>query len=196
MSQVRALVVQQEKREIMIDKDSRFKGKTGILLGEDIYLYENFYRDIDSIESSLAEMSEADWKTHGNYEAEDHSNNIWNDRLSLDFIGRNFHDSIINFVSPQYWILSNGNFIRTRTTDDSVSQDMSTFEDIPYALAYYAGNFSGGEIRFINLGLTYSPKRNDLLIFKPTEIEVLKVKSGVKYSYIDFLVKPPGYFMA
>ena len=180
----------------MISKDSRFKGKTGILLGEDIYLYENFYSNIDSIESSLAEMSEADWKTHGNYEAEDHSTDMWKDRLSLDFIGRDFHDSIINFVSPQYWILSNGNFIRTRTTDDSVSQDMSSFKDVPYALAYYAGYFNGGEIRFINLDLTYSPKRNDLIIFKPTEIEVLKVKSGVKYSYIDFLVEPPGYFMA
>ena len=180
----------------MLEKDLRFKGKSGVSLGEEIYLYENFYSDVEGIEKSLSEMKEDDWKTHGNYEAEDHSDSMWNDRLSLDFVGRNFHDRIINFVSPQYWILSHGNFIRTRPEDKSVVQDISLLTNTPYAMAYYAGDFEGGEVVFKNTDVLYSPKKNDLIIFKPTEIEILKVNSGVKYSYIDYLLEPPGYFMA
>jgi len=193
-------VVQQTERGIMLekmlDKDLRFKGKSGILLGEDIYLYKDFYENINEMEEILAGMAEEDWKTHGNYEPEDHENPMWNDRLSLGFIDKQFHSDIINFVSPQYWIFSHDNFIRSRPTDESVIQEMSHFKNIPYLLAYYAGDFEGGEIVFSDLGITYSPQKNDLLIFKPTDIEILKVKSGVKYSYIDYVVEAPGYFMA
>jgi hypothetical protein len=189
-------VVQQKERGIMLEKDLRFKGKTGIMLGKDIYLYKNFYENINEMEETLAGMAEEDWKTHGNYEAEDHSDSMWNDRLSLDFIDKRFHGSVINFVSPQYWIFSHGNFIRSRPTDESVIQEMSHFKNIPYLLAYYAGDFEGGEIVFSDLEITYSPQKNDLLIFKPTKMEILKVKSGVKYSYIDCVIEAPGYFMA
>jgi hypothetical protein len=181
----------------MLDKDLRFKGKSGVTLGEEIYLYKDFYDDVNGIERDLLDMSEDDWKTHGNYEAEDHSRGTLNDRLSLDFVTREFHDRIINFVSPQYWILSNGNFMRTRPEDEPVKQDLAQYlKNVDYALAYYAGDFDGGEVVFTDTGVTYAPQKNDLLIFKPTTVELLKVNSGVKYSYIDFLVVPPGYFMA
>lgn len=179
----------------MIDKDLRFQGKCGVSLSKDVYLYKNFYNKIELIEQSLNDMTEDDWNTHGNYLENDHKDGYWNGRLSLDFVDRDFHDSIINFVSPKYWSLSHGNFIRSRPIDCSVVQDMSGLNGISYVVSYYAGNFTGGEIYFNDLGLTYQPEKNDLIIFKPTEIKILEVVSGIRYSYLDYLIEHPGYFM-
>jgi hypothetical protein len=179
----------------MIDKELRFKRKSAIKLGKEIYLYENFYEDLDSIEQPLIQMEEKDWSTHGNYEVNDHGFEYWNNILSLDFVERKFHDSIINFVSPEYWILSHGNFMRLRKEDSAPIYNNSMPDSIEYVLAYYAGDFTGGEILFLDSDIKYQPKKNDLIIFKPCSFDISPVISGTRYSYLDYLIRHPGYIV-
>jgi hypothetical protein len=179
----------------MIDKELRFTSNLGVQLSEGIHLYKNFYPGIDDLESSLNEFNESDWNIHGNYEANDHDNSFWNGRLSPDFIDKKFHDYIINFLSPEYWILAHGNFIRLMPEEICGVQNNSIPEEFPYILSYYAGDFNGGSITFLDSDIEYKPERNDLIIFKPQSIDIGTVHSGVRYSYLDYLIKHPGYIM-
>ena len=179
----------------MLSKNLRFKENPGIKLGEEIYLYENFYKDLDLIEFQLLEMKESDWNKHGNYEDNDHEIEYWNNILSLDFVDKKFHDSIINFVSPKYWILSHGNFIRLRPQETIPVYNNAMPNSIEYILAYYAGDFTGGEVLFLDDDIKYQPKKNDLIIFKPCSFDISPVSSGIRYSYLDYLIKHPGYIV-
>jgi hypothetical protein len=179
----------------MLSKDLRFKENSGIKLGKEIYLYENFYEDLDLIEQRLLEMKEQDWNIHGNYEENDNPSEHWNGILSLDFVGEEFHNSIINFVSPKYWIFSHGNFMRLRPGDRIPVYNNSMPDIVEYVLAYYAGEFTGGEICFLDDDIRYQPKRNDLIIFKPCSLDISPVISGVRYSYLDYVINNPGYII-
>jgi len=179
----------------MSNKSLKFPESNPIKLGEDIYLYKNFYHDIKGIEKDLMEMGEDEWNTHYNYQYDDHSASIWHNKLSLDFLPREFHDSIINFVSPTYWILSHGNFMRLQTGDSVPVYNNILPNSIEYVLSYYAGDFTGGKLSFLDYDFDYQPERNDLLIFKPTSFDISPVISGTRYSYLDYVIKHPGYII-
>jgi hypothetical protein len=179
----------------MSNKILKFPECNPIKLGEDIYLYENFYDNIESIEKDLMQMGEDTWNTHYNYQYDDHSTSIWHNRLSLDFLPREFHDSIINFVSPTYWILSHGNFMRLQPGDSVPIYNNKISNSIEYVLSYYAGDFTGGEICFLDSEVEYQPKKNDLIIFKSCSLDIKPVSSGIRYSYLDYLIKHPGYIV-
>lgn len=179
----------------MLDKDMRFMGKNTIELGPDIFLYKNFFDDIDAFELKLNSFEEDMWNTHGNYASNDHEVTFWNNKLSPDFVNREFHDALINFVSPHFWILSHGNFIRLMAKEKIQGHTTAIPQEFKYVLGYYAGEFTGGEIVFTDLEVTYKPERNDLIIFKPTNFEINEVESGVRYSYLDYLVEHPGYIL-
>ena len=179
----------------MIDKDLRFKSNPANEIYPGIYLYKNFYSNIDSIEDFLNSFDESEWEKHGNYHENDHADNFWNDKLSPDILDRRFHDSIINFISPDYWILSHGNFMRLRPDQACPVYNNSLPEEIEYVIAYYAGDFTGGRLSFLDYDFDYQPERNDLIIFKPTSFDISPVQSGVRYSYLDYVLKHPGYIM-
>ena len=97
------------------------------------------------------------WNTHGNYSENDHQETFRESKLSPDFVNSEFHDAIINFVSPQYWILSHSNFLRLKAGEKIYGQGIKIPEEFKYILGYYAGSFTGGEINFIDFGITYKP---------------------------------------
>ena len=71
-------------------------------------------------------------------------------------------------------------------------------EIIPYKIAVYVSDFSGGEIVFPNIGFEYKPEAGDLLIFKSGieyEHYTKTVISGTRYVYMDYLIKHPAYYM-
>jgi hypothetical protein len=179
----------------MLDKDLRFLGKNTIKLGPDIYLYKNFYHDLEAFEFKLNSIEEDMWNTHGNYSENDHKETFWDNKLSPDFVNKDFHDTIINFVSPRYWILSHGNFLRLKSGEKIYDQEHTIPKEFKYILGFYAGDFTGGEINFIDFGITYKPEKNDLIIFKPTNFKVGEVTSGIRYSYLDYIIEHPGYIL-
>jgi len=171
----------------------KFPNGNPIKLHKDIYLYENFYKNSNIIEDNLIAMKEDQWNSHYNYHYNDHSNDIWFNRLSLDFVPREFHDSIINFVSPDYWTFSHGNFMRLKEGDTLPIHNNSLPDSIEYILSYYVGDFTGGQISFLENDITYQPKKNDLIVFKPCSLDISPVNSGTRYSYVDYILKHPGY---
>ena len=164
-------------------------------IADGIYLYKNFYEGIDELENLLDSFSEEGWNSHGNYEENDHPDQFWNGKLSPDFLDKKFHDHIINLIAPKYWILSHGNFIRLLPKEDCPVYNNNIPEEFKYVLAYYAGNFTGGKITFLDLDIDYQPERNDLIIFKPTSIDISPVESGIRYSYLDYILNHPGYII-
>ena len=166
---------------------------SGIKLSDGIYLYKNFYPDVEQIDSLLSSVT--DWDSHGNYEPNDHTDEFWKGKLSPDFIDKRFHEYIINLIAPEYWILSHSNFMKLGPEDNCPVYNNNIPKEFEYILAYYAGNFTGGAITFLDADITYQPERNDLILFKPTSIDISKVKSGTRYSYLDYLIKHPGYIM-
>jgi hypothetical protein len=166
---------------------------SAIELSKSIYLYKDFYPDIDELENLL--NNNQDWDSHGNYKPGDHPNEFWNGKLSPDFVDKKFHEYIINLTAPDHWILSHSNFMRLTVDDICPVYNNSLPEEFKYILAYYAGNFTGGKITFLDSDVDYQPERNDLIVFKPTSIDISPVESGIRYSYLDYLIKHPGYIM-
>jgi hypothetical protein len=179
----------------MIDKDLRFKSSPANEIYPGIYLYKDFYNEVNLIEECLNSFSELEWSSHGNYYENDHKDSFWNDKLSPDMIDRKFHDSIINFVSPEYWILSHGNFMRLRPEEGCPVYNNNLPKEFEYIMAYYAGDFTGGSLSFLDYDFDYQPERNDLIIFKPTSFDISPVLSGTRYSYLDYVLKHPGYII-
>lgn len=158
-----------------------------------IYVYKNFYPDIDELEDLLENND--NWNSHGNYNPGDHPDEFWNGKLSTDFIDKKFHEYIINLIAPEYWILSHSNFMKLTPEDTCPVYNNDISEEFKYILAYYVGDFTGGKITFLDSDISYQPERNDLLVFKPTSFDISAVISGTRYSYLDYMIKHPGYIM-
>jgi hypothetical protein len=161
---------------------------------EKIFIYKNFYPNYQELIDSLESMLDKDWITHFNREPDDLVDTFFYNKLSLDCIKKDFHEKIINFVSTaDYWIFSHGNFMRLKTGESALNHNNKLPDHFEYVIAYYVGNFEGGEIVFKGDGKEYKPENNDLIIFRTENFEVKEVTKGTRYSYVDYLIKHPGY---
>ncbi len=174
----------------------RFESNKENQIAEDIYLYENFYPDYEEIKDYLEKNDDDSfWNSHFNLEEGDLSNTFWESKLSRDFLDNKFHDHLLNFVAPKYWNCAHGNFMRIKNGDSIYSHVPNIPKYINYIIGYYMGDFTGGEIVFPELDFKYAPKENDLIIFSNMDFIVKEVKSGIKYSYLDYLFEHPGYVL-
>lgn len=185
----------------------RFVSKKEIIsLDPNIYLFKNFLnKDIlDRLILKISELGKNDWFRHENIIPGDISGEYWDGKLSLDIIDQDFHDSLINFFAPEFWIFSHGNILKIESGESSniehsLSDKMEYYKEIiPYKMAVYLSDFGGGEIVFPNVGFEYKPEAGDLLIFKSGleyEHYTKEVTSGTRYVYMDYLIKHPQYFM-
>lgn len=158
--------------------------------------------------SELEDVKRKDeWNKHGNYAVGDHEEfgNLynWKDKLSFDFNIDFLKLKIINTVAPIYWIFNHTNFIRLQAGDSAALsipyEDMNMMYAKPkYKLAYYLGNWTGGELVFPKINFEVTPEEGDLLIFSSDRDYVhftKEVTSGTRYCYIDVLNYHPGYFI-
>jgi hypothetical protein len=185
----------------------KFKEDPNLIeLAENVFLYKNFF-DLESLNSYtniLDKFEENDWHQHGNFEIGDHEETFWGDKCSLDIIDRNFHDKIFNFFAPNYWMYQHTNFVRLKTgqssnevsVNNSLNNEKNMIDYCDYKVAWYLGSFGGGAIVFPDINLTYTPEPNDLLVFDiKYKHYTEEVTSGNRYSYMDYLIYHPGYFM-
>jgi hypothetical protein len=183
----------------------RFESKKEVKrLNSDIYLYKNFLDEesIGGINLKLSSLEKQDWLKHENIVPGDISGEYWDGKLSLDIIDQDFHDSLINFFAPEFWIFSHGNILRIQagessSAEHSLAQKLEYYKEIiPYKIAVYLSDFGGGEIVFPNIGFEYKPAAGDLLIFKSNlEHYTKEVTYGTRYVYMDYLIKHPAYYM-
>lgn len=186
---------------------SSFESKNKIeLLHSGVYLYKNFLpqESVQRFQDTLSALKNEDWFKHENVTPGDISGEYWDGKLSLDIIDRDFHDRLINFFAPEFWIFSHGNVLRIQTGESSrrehsLANKLEYYkETIPYKMAVYLSDFGGGEIVFPNIGFEYKPVAGDLLIFKSGlqyEHYTKEVTHGTRYVYMDYLIKHPQYFM-
>lgn len=160
----------------------------------DIFICKNFYDGNEELKNILESMKKEEWATHFSREPDDLIDTFFDNKLSLDCIKKDFHEKIINCISTaDYWIFSHGNFMRLKTGESALNHNNSLPDHFEYIIGYYVGDFEGGEIVFKNSDKEYKPENNDLIIFKATDFEVKEVTKGNRYSYVDYLIKHPGY---
>jgi hypothetical protein len=184
----------------------KFKENSNLIeIHPDIYLYKNF-QDKETVyeyTNRLNNHTEEEWKTHYNFEPGDTSIDFMGDRSSLDIIDNKLKEDIFNFFAPNYFTYQNTNFVRLLTGESAPMVNNEKFFKNgiaigDYKIAWYLGEFAGGEICFPNQGIEYKPEPNDLLIFKIDRdyIHYTKtVTSGTRYAYHDCLIYYPGHWM-
>lgn len=153
----------------------------------------------------LEGFSEESWYFHGNIETGDIAGDYLDGKLSVDMIHRKLHEKIITQVATEHlWIYCHGNVLRLKVGESSSIEDSSTKVLIDYKpfiqgkLALYMSDFEGGEIVFPEIEFEYKPEAGELLIFdidQKLDHYTKPVTSGVRYVYMDYVIKHPGYYM-
>lgn len=161
--------------------------------------------DLDLYVKLLDQCPEESWYFHANLETGDIAGDFLDGKLSLDVVYRPLHDKLITqFATKHLWIYCHGNFLRLRPGEGSSIKDSSTELLVDYRpfiqdkIALYISEFSGGEIVFPEIGLEYKPEAGELLVIEIDEKldhYTKPVKSGVRYVYMDYVIKHPGYYM-
>ena len=170
-------------------------------INKDVFLYKNFMNKAYEEFATFGLNNLPDERWYGEHYRYDLSDHIENDgrNISLGVIGPNMHIILVNisnFFNPEYNIVYYGEFFRTRPKDDNeVEPKISNTKSADYAVVYFLGEFTGGELYFPSLDWTYQPKSNDLLIFSTKYFEELisrNVKTGIKYTYQNYAVPEIG----
>jgi hypothetical protein len=172
-----------------------------------IFSWKNYLsqEELDQYFNLLENCPEESWYFHGNLETGDISGEFLDGKLSLDIVYRPLHAKIIDyFATKKMWIFCHGNFLRLKAGEGSEIKDSCTDilqEYLPIIqdkLAIYMSEFEGGEIVFPKINFEYKPEAGEMLVIKvDRELEhyTKPVTSGVRYAYMDYLVKHPGYYM-
>ena len=196
--------------ENFVPKPKTFKDN--VLIKEiypEIFLHKNLLPDyINDEYLSVLKSRPNDWNMHGNYSVGDHEEFAdlydWKDKLSFDFNFDYLKSAITNIIAPIYWTFNHTNFIRLQTGDSTAVsipyEDVNMSRAKPeYKIAYYLGEWTGGELVFPKINFEFNPMQGDLLIFSPDKEYVhftKEITSGTRYCYIDMMNYHPGYFIA
>lgn len=161
--------------------------------------------ELDQYFKALETCPEESWYSHNNLEDGDLSGDFLDGKLSLDITSRPLHSQLIKYFARQkLWIFCHANFLRLKVGEGSEIKDSCTDvlqEYLPFIqdkIAVYMSDFEGGELVFPKINFEYKPEAGELLVIKTNrELEhyTRPVTSGVRYVYMDYLVKHPGYYM-
>lgn len=161
--------------------------------------------ELNSYAQKLAACPEETWYSHGNIETGDIAGDFLDGKLSLDIVERPLHDKLITqFATEHLWVYCHGNFLRLKAGEQSSLEDSCTEVLVGYApfiknkIAVYMSDFSGGEIVFPEIDFEYKPEIGELLVIdidKKLDHYTKPVTSGIRYVYMDYVIKHPGYYM-
>lgn len=193
-----------------------FKDKECIKLADEIYVFKN-YIPVEMRERYVALLDS--YPVESFYE--DNEAQAWySDHMSpniLDLI--DIWEHVSELLYPEYYINPQTQIIASRPGQDGMfvhcdspgkgKADMLTQEDsygtcslIDYGVVAYLSEFTGGDIFYPNLGITYKPEPGDVVIhsaFTPYEHGTMPVLSGIRYAFSCFATSKddlPGTFYA
>jgi hypothetical protein len=177
-----------------------------------VYIYKNFMpEDMKNYyKFKLSELTVDDWtKVHNNYEHGDIDHKWEHGKISQPVVYSHGLDGLLSsFFSPDlincgrfpYFIrlqqgddmeLNNGMPLQHKTTQ--LNNDMAA----QYKVGLYLGDWSGGELCIPEINFEIKPEENDLIIWKYGYDHYIKeITSGTRYSYCDYLTRPPGFWVA
>lgn len=170
-----------------------------------VYLYENFMgKDFAKFITDVCNFYDDKdyYGEHFSYLPEDFSEDDMdlNGKIITVITQHKFADLLLldmrNLVSPQYSIFYYSEFLRLKTGESSIAKIFKENVMHPdYKVAYFCGDFTGGEVNFKNQ-FVYPVKKDDLIIFDASYLtSVNEVRSGTRYAYINYLYKDPGVLM-
>jgi hypothetical protein len=109
---------------------------------------------------------------------------MYHERMSIVF------GSFLGFPDSDY-IQSNERMMLMKYSDNAEFPLSGSDEDDSISVMYYLNDdYEGGVVTFPNLGVSYTPKANEALVFsasKGFEYTVEKVTSGTKYAVLTYL---------
>lgn len=180
---------------------SFIKNEKTVEIAKNIFLVKNFLseREFGKYYKIIQCFDEDSWNEHFSREPGDLSD-FWKDKLSPDFIDYVLTNAIVNFLAPEYWPLKHQNVCRLKTGESSngiiKTKNNKKGYGFSYNLAFYFGEFTGGELCIEGIEFKYKPEPNDLIIFDADySYEIKKVTGGTRYSYIDYIHRHPGYYI-
>lgn len=161
--------------------------------------------ELEYYAKTLADCPEETWFSHYDIEPGDINGKFLDGKLSLDIVKRSLHEKLINFFAIDHlWIYCHSNVLRLKTGEYSSLEDNNTERLIKYfpfiknKIALYISKFSGGEIVFPEIDFEYKPEIGELLVIdidKKLNHYTKPVTSGIRYVYMDYVIKHPGYYM-
>lgn len=193
-----------------------FQNKECIKLADEIYIFKNYIPQdmLDRYVKILDQYNIEDYKE------ENEAQEWYRDHVSpmtVELI--DLWEHVSELIYPDYYINPQAQILASRPGQPGMfvhcdspgkgKHDELTQEDtyctcalIDYGVVAYLSEFTGGEIIYPNLNLTYKPEAGDVVIhsaFSPYEHGTLPVLSGVRYAYSCFATHKdelPGTFYA
>jgi hypothetical protein len=169
-------------------------------LEEEIWVYKNFLstEEVEGLLKVANNLTEEDWNSAKNAIA------WYNGKTSpaLEDL-KPINARIADLVAPDYEPTANLSFTRMFPGDsmheheDTCGEDEATSNDdfgtcaiTRYGVVVYINdNFTGGEIYYPSLNMSYTPVPGDLLIHGARiRHGVAEVTSGIRYAYASFLI--------
>jgi len=175
-------------------------------ISDGIYSYKNFMGKSfnNFIKEICDEFTEEEYEIdHYNYNPGDmvnHDPHLHGKIISA--LTRHIHAqelllSIRNLFSPQYCLFYYTELFRLQSGQSFPAQTFRENIISPkYKIAYFCGDFTGGEISFKHIDLHYKVEPDELIIFDASYLSSInEVKSGTRYSYINYIYNDPGVLM-
>lgn len=175
----------------MYSDDKMFFNKFNhIQLHEEIYVLKNFLLDNESekILNILNNVDEKDWygdKNQMQYLLQKNQH-----KYGITDIFRELNIKYYKMFDGKYVIHGPGSIARISKNgyceihSDNPNPNHIDYE-WPWTTVLYINNFEGGEIQYPHLGLSYKPKKNDVIFHRPNDNflhQVSKVESEKRYA--------------
>lgn len=193
-----------------------FKDKDCIKLADEIYVFKKYIpEDMLNKYTTLLDQYQPEEFREENETQEWYRDHVSPQTLELIDLWEHVSELIYPeyYINPQTQVLASrpgqaGMFVHCDSPGKGRA-DLLTQEDtyctcalIDYGVVAYLSNFTGGEIIYPNIGITYKPEAGDVVIhsaFTPYEHGTLPVLSGVRYAFSCFATHKddlPGTFYA
>jgi hypothetical protein len=171
-------------------------------ISDGIFSYKNFMGKSfhDFITSVCNEISEESYATdHYEYEVGDILPGIGVAGKLLTPVTKHIDAfelllSLRQMFSPRYSMLFYTEFLRLKTGENFQALELNLGPK--YKIAYFCGDFTGGEINFYDKNIQYQIEPDELIIFDALYLTSVKdVLSGTRYCYVNYVYEDPGVVM-
>jgi hypothetical protein len=162
-----------------------------------IFIKKNFIAEEEytALLTKAKSLNQNEWNTHPTNDRESGKISInLSETLAVS-------QRLIEFIAPKYWLNQHKTINRMRPGDTVYAFGWNDWSAADYAVVFYFGEFTGGNLRFYNDA--------DLDEFTIIEIETNTVyllpisnkeryvsdpvESGTKYSFVDFVYRHPEW---
>jgi len=178
------------------DKPNFLKDRRLIFIDNDIFIIRNFINKKmqEMLLNYVNDFKDEDWLKHGNYKIGDLPagsfafNKVSPPVKNIEYL----NDEILKLFAPEYWNVSSLFLNRLRVNERIPTQTIGNEFGIHYVSNIPLGQWSGGEVCFLDKNIEISLNSGDLLFFDANySVDLKKITDGIRYSHVDLIIKNP-----